>query len=81
MLSGSVGRDFVVENVLADLGESVFHAGGVVETVAEAILDCLAQDAEILLLTFVVEIAIGFGESDVLHHTVPEFGYTCVGVG
>lgn len=77
----SVGADFVLEDLLADGCDAFLHSGCVVESVFELAFDGLVQDAEVLLLAFLVEIAVLFGEGHIVHHVVPQLLDAVFGVG
>ena len=61
--------------------DALFHARGVEEAVAETVFDSLVEDADVLLLPFVVEVAVGLGEGDIFHNVVPKVLHTLMGVG
>ena len=81
MLGGGVGAHLVVEDVVAGLTDALLHAWLAVEAVFQGVLNRLAQYAEALLTAFLVEIAVGFGEGDILHHVVPDFLQAELGIG
>ena len=71
VFGGGVGAHLVVQDILTHFGDALLHTGTVVETFLQGVFDGLVEDAEALLLPFVVEIAVLFGESHVFHHFVP----------
>ena len=77
----SVGAYLVLQYLTADLCQTLLHAGGIIETVAQTVLNRLVEYAQILLLTLVIEVAVGLGKRHILHHIVPQILHTLMGIG